>query len=240
MEELDIRQIFSYLRRHFWLIVCIVLVAASLSVTITYFFITPQYEASATLYVFNDSNRTDTSISTTDITTSQKLIATYSVIMQSDNVISKVIETTDLDYTPAQIRKMFSGTSVNNTEVMKITIKSEDPVDAMIIANAFIDVAPDEILRVIKAGAVEILDRAVVPSNPSSPSMIKNVAIGTVLGFITAVAFVILYELFNTKVRSEENLLRIVKAPIIGYIPDLQLYQHDEKEGKSYDRPAKA
>ncbi len=66
MEELDIRQIFSYLRRHFWLIICIVLVAASLSVTITYFFITPQYEASATLYVFNDANRTDTSISTTD------------------------------------------------------------------------------------------------------------------------------------------------------------------------------
>jgi capsular polysaccharide biosynthesis protein len=60
------------------------------------------------------------------------------------------------------------------------------------------------------------------------------------LGFIAAVAFVILYELFNTKVRSEENLLRIVKAPIIGYIPDLQLYQHDEKEGKSYGGPAKA
>ena len=135
---------------------------------------------------------------------------------------------------------MFSGTSVNNTEVMRITIKSEDPIEAMIIANAFIDVAPDEILRVIKAGAVEILDRATVPLNPSSPSMMKNVAIGTVLGLIAAVAFVILYELFNTKVRSEENLLRVVKAPIIGYIPDLQMYQHDEKEVKSNGRPAQA
>ena len=158
MEELDIRQIFSYLKRHFWLIVSIVLVAASLSLTVTYFFITPQYEASATLYVFNNSNRSDTTISSSDITTSQKLIATYSVIMQCDNVINKVIETTGLEYTPEQIRRMFSGSSVNNTEVMKITIKSEDPVDAMIIANAFIDVAPEEILRVIKAGAVEILE----------------------------------------------------------------------------------
>jgi len=234
MEELDIRQIFSYLKRHFWLIVSIVLVAASLSLTVTYFFITPQYEASATLYVFNNSNRSDTTISSSDITTSQKLIATYSVIMQCDNVINKVIETTGLEYTPEQIRRMFSGSSVNNTEVMKITIKSEDPVDAMIIANAFIDVAPEEILRVIKAGAVEILDRAVVPSSPSSPNMVKNVAVGVVLGLIVAIAFVILYELFNTKVRTEENLLRVVKAPIIGYIPDLKLYQDEDKKGQFY------
>lgn len=240
MEELDVRQIFTYLKRHFWLIICIVLVAASLSATITYFFITPQYEASATLYVFNDSNRSDTSISTTDITTSQKLIATYSVIMQSDNVIHKVIETTNLRYTPSQIRKMFTGTSVNNTEVMKVTITSSDPVDSMVLANAFIDVAPDEILRVIKAGAVEILDRAEIPQQPSSPSMMKNIAIGAVLGVIAAVAFVILYELFNTKVRNEENLLRVVKAPVIGYIPDLQLYQKDDKEVHSYGRRRKA
>ena len=83
MEELDVRQIFTYLKRHFWLIICIVLVAASISATITYFFITSQYEASATLYVFNDSYRSDTSISSTDITISQKLIATYSVIIVS-------------------------------------------------------------------------------------------------------------------------------------------------------------
>jgi capsular polysaccharide biosynthesis protein len=154
--------------------------------------------------------------------------------MQCDNVINKVIETTGLEYTPGQIRRMFSGSSVNNTEVMKITIKSEDPVDAMIIANAFIDVAPEEILRVIKAGAVEILDRAVVPSSPSSPNMVKNVAVGVVLGLIVAIAFVILYELFNTKVRTEENLLRVVKAPIIGYIPDLKLYQDEDKKGQFY------
>lgn len=104
----------------------------------------------------------------------------------------------------------------------------------MIIANAFIDVAPEEILRVIKAGAVEILDRAVVPSKPSSPNMVKNVAVGVVLGFIVAVAFVILYELFNTKVRTEENLLRVVKAPVIGYIPDLKLYQDEDKKGHFY------
>lgn len=240
MDELDIRQIFSYLKRHLWLIISIMLVALSLAVTITFFFITPKYDASASLYVFNDSNRTDSSISTSDITTSQKLIATYSVIMQSDNVINKVIEETGLDYTSSEIRDMFTGTSVNNTEVMKVTIKCDDPIDAMIIANAFIDIAPAEIKRVIKAGSVEILDRAKVPSSPSSPSMVKNAAIGVFLGLLIAVAFVILFEVFNTKVRSDENLLRIVKIPVIGYIPSLQLYNKDDKEAKSHEKSGKA
>jgi capsular polysaccharide biosynthesis protein len=240
MEELDIRQIFTYLRRHIWLIVCIVLVAGSLALTITFFFITPQYEASSTLYVYNDSDRSSTSISTSDITTSQKLIATYSVIMQSNNVVNKVIETTGLDYTAGEIRKMFTGASVNSTEVMKITIKCSDPQDAMIIANAFVDIAPEEILRVIKAGSVEILDRAMIPASPSSPSIIKNLAIGIVLGLIIAIGFVILFETFNTKVRTEDNLLRVVKVPVIGYIPDLKLYQEQETEANVYGRSAKA
>jgi capsular polysaccharide biosynthesis protein len=240
MEELDIRQIFTYLRRHIWLIVCFVLAAGSLALTITFFFITPQYEASSTLYVYNDSDRSETSISSSDITTSQKLIATYSVIMQSNNVVNKVIEATGLDYSAEEIRKMFTGASVNSTEVMKITIKCSDPHDAMIIANAFVDCGPEEILRVIKAGSVEILDRATVPVSPSSPSIIKNLAIGIVLGLIAAVAFVILFETFNTKIRTEDNLLRVVKVPVIGYIPDLKLYQDEETEANVYGRSTKA
>lgn len=225
MEELDIKQIFTYFRRHLWLIICIFLLAASLSATLTYFLITPKYEASATLYVFNDSNKSGTSISTSDITTAQKLIATYSVIMQSDGVIGKVIEKADAPYSISQVRKMFQGKSVDNTEVMKITIINEDPIMAMNLANAFAEVGPSEILRVMKAGAVEILDYATVPPKPSSPSITKNTAIGALLGIMLAFAFVILYEMFNTKVRNDENLLRAVKAPIIGYIPDFRLHQ---------------
>jgi capsular polysaccharide biosynthesis protein len=61
------------------------------------------------MYVYNSSTRSD-DITSADLTTSQKLVQTYIVILKSNSVLSDVSERLGGAYTPEDLRKMLSRT----------------------------------------------------------------------------------------------------------------------------------
>ena len=215
--EIDLREVMGILLHRLWVIVGATIVGALLAFIGTALFVTPQYAASASLYVYNTGNRE--TITQSDITTSQKLVETYIVIMQSEAVVDKVVEETALGYTAKEIREMFSASSINNTEVFRITIQNPKPEHAQLIANTFLEIAPDEIMRVVKAGAVETVDAAALPTAPVSPNKTRNALIGGLLGLLASAAVVVLKGLVDTTVKTAEDVKKVTELPIIGFIP---------------------
>ena len=96
----------------------------------TFFFITPQYQSSALLYVNNNSldiGSTKLNISSGDISASSSLIDTYVVILKSRTTLEQAIEEGALPYNYEQLVKMVTGSSEKNTPVFKITVTNSDP-----------------------------------------------------------------------------------------------------------------
>ncbi len=218
-EEIDLGLILLILRKKIVTIILCMVLTAGVVFGVSNYLITPLYSASTSLYVYNETSRD--SITSTDLNTSQELVQTYIVILTSNAVLTKVSAVLNNQYSVDELRNMITASAINNTEAFEITVENADPAIAQKVANTIATVAPAEIIRVVKAGSVEVIDYATLPIEQSSPNVFKNTAIGGLLGFIVCVIVLVLKEMFDTVIRSEEDLIENFNIPILGVIPPL-------------------
>ncbi len=231
-ETFDIKSIIYMLLHNLWLIIIMAVLCASMTLAYVKLFMTPVYSSSITLYVSNNQS-SSTTISNADITTSQKLVSTYRVIMNSDKVLNAVIEDSQLDMTAAKLRSLLSIIQEGETEIMRVIATTEDPLLSAKIANSVAKVAPDEILRVSKAGYVEIIDEATPATKPASNATKRRTMFGGAVGAVLAIAIIFIKEMFDTTLKTKEELQQLLDVPVLGEIPK---FDDSAKRGVTYGK----
>lgn len=222
--EIDLGKIFYKMRNKFIYIIIFTIVAAIVSGLITHFCVKPRYSATTKMYVYSNTDRisTDSTITSTELTASQDLVNTYIYILKSDTVLEAVIKDLDLNISLSALRSGISAQQADKTVAFEVTVTASGPKTAAKIANSIAKIAPKEIVRVVKAGGVEIIDYAKVPTKPSSPNLSLNITIAALAAmFISFVAF-FLYELFDTTITSERDIIGEFDIPILGTVPNLE------------------
>lgn len=220
--EISLQEIFMILWNKVWVIILCTLIGGVAAFGISAFVLDPTYTSRVSMYVNSNTERENTIANLNDINASQKLVSTYIEILKSDNVLSKVITETGFTYTPEQIRKMLTASAVNGTEIFEVKITTKDANEAAVIANTIAAVAPEEIIRVVKAGSVELIDEAVPATSPSSPNVLLNTIIGLMLGGVLSVLGVLVAEMLDNRIKHEDDLKKGYDFPILGTIPDLE------------------
>jgi len=233
--ELDLRKLIVILLEKWWIIVLSVILCSSVTFGIFRFMVDPVYTASTTLYVFNSEDRTSGSLTSSDLTVARSMVTTYVVLLKSDSVLSEVARQTNLGYTDAQIKDMISASSENNTEVIKVMVENTNPEHAQEIANTLLTVGTEKIVKVMKAGSVEVIDEAKLPTKPSSPNLLLNTVIGALLGLMISVMGILLVEMFDTTIKSEEDIKEMFNIPIVGVIPTIPVNASGKKGGNKYE-----
>jgi capsular polysaccharide biosynthesis protein len=194
----------------------------------TYFIITPQYESKATMIV---NARSDPNITITydQINSAKNLIDTYTVILKSETVINQVIHNlqnkgyTTIQNVPVdEMTKRISIDQVESTQVMSITAKDPDPKLALDIVKEILNIAPDFLISTVKAGSVEIVSPPTAPIKPVSPNLMMNAVIGFILGCISAMSFILMREMFDTTLKSDEEIRNLIGLQVLGKIPSVQ------------------
>ncbi len=225
MKELNLSELLSALLRKAWLIVICAVVAGALAYGYTANFITPMYRSSITIYVNNRvaSENTSGFVSQTDLSTSQRLVATYINIIRSDAALTPVAEKVGSGISPAGIRSCMKAYAKGETEIFEVTISHKDPYRAAEIANAIADVAPEEIAKIIEGSSTKIIDRAKPAAAPYTPNKSRNTALGIMAGAVLAALLIVIQTLMDVRVKCEEDLAAISDAPVLGLIPDLAM-----------------
>ncbi len=219
--EISILEIIQMLWRKAWIIVLCIIVLGGIAFGVSKYMMVPTYSSSITLYVNNNMDSIGTQVNINDINASQKLVATSIEILKSDMVLDKVIGKLGLNCTNDSLRGMISATSLNGTEVLKVTVISEEPQKSVEIANMIAEIAPAEIIRVITAGGVQLIDTAVINGNPVSPNVTKVTSLGILLGIMISSLGVIIIELLDSSIKSEKDLRNKYQIPVLGVIPDI-------------------
>lgn len=222
--EIDFKRIFEMIKQKLVYIVLITVIGAIVSGCITNFFITPLYTATVKLYAWSNSEHIlspGNNVTTGELEASQMLINSYLVTIQSDTFIEKVADQVGGNISVNDIKKMLSCSAIEETNIFKVSITSPNPKQAEEIANIIADVCPDELIRILKVGGVEIVDYAKEPSKPSSPNTKKNILIGAAAGFILSFAFFFIKDIFDTSINDENDLKKEFDIPIIGTVPKL-------------------
>lgn len=220
--EIDlIKLLMAYLKK-WWLIALCTVLFASAALAYTVNFITPMYRASVMIYVNNiRSGEQIDYLSETNLMAAQQLVSTYANIIESDTVLSRVVEEAGLNYTVEELRGMLTTAQVDETEIFRVYITHPDPQQAAQIANAIARVAPARLEEFVEGSSAKIIDYATVPEEPSSPSYSRNTLLGGVIGCALAVVIITLMFLLDNRIKDEEDLTQMFDLPILSRIPDL-------------------
>lgn len=219
--ELDLWRLILIFKKRFLFISIIFIFSGCLSFLISKYLVTPLYTATASLYVYSNTNRIQGQITSSDLTASQELVNTYIIVIKSDTVIEKVIAKLNLSMSPDDLRKILTAGAIDGTEAFEISVKYNDPHMAQLIVNTIVEIAPNDIIRVVQAGGAEVIDYAKVSLKPSSPNIILNTVLGALSGFVLAFIICVIIIVFDTKIHSDDDLTLNFEVPVLGSIPTL-------------------
>ncbi|MCH1940981.1 YveK family protein [Holdemania massiliensis] len=222
--EIDLSRVFEIVKKHFKPFALIILATSIVAALVTLFLIPKKYTAEAKLIIVQKSNPESQQISYTDLQTSQKLVNTYSEILKSEAISDDVIRNLKLDQegiNHASYLGMVKISAVKDTEVIKISVQTQDPQLSANIANEIVSVFRRKIVTIMNIENVTVLNSAKVPGQKSSPSNLKNTLMGFLIGCVID-GCIVLYLLFNDRnIRTEDEMKQIFDYPIIGLIPDM-------------------
>ena len=225
-EEFRIGDIIDLLLPKWPLILISGLILAIIAYLYSSFFITPIYQASGTLYVTGDvKNSTeyvqkDTSLS--DLMLSQELAKTYGQILSSNTFFKAVAEKNGRGYDYDYIQRITTITNVEETGILYVAVKHPNPQIAYEITNTILELAPDELARVVVSGSANIIDAADLPEQPISPNIPKNTLIGGFLGVFIAAAIIFLRDLFDNTLKTPDEIENSFGVPVLGLVPHIE------------------
>lgn len=184
---------------------------------------TDTYTASGTMYVYNANpnlvNYGYTNVS--DLDSAVLLVDTYAQVVKSNRVLDAIAERMSAKY-PGILPGVIGGSlymaSVNETGVVRVSSRTPDAQLSADIVNAVLDVAPNEIKRVVGAGDIEIIDYATVPEFPDARSVFRRGVTGAMAGAAAAGALLLLIFLLNQRVSVPKELTDNYTLPILATI----------------------
>lgn len=83
------------------------------------------------------------------------------------------------------------------------------------------------------SGNLEVVDEAIVPSNPVKPRVKLNLAIGGVLGLFIGMGLAFLLEFVDNTVKTKEEVEALLEIPVIGQIPKFNFMEDKEQRRQS-------
>ena len=226
-QEKDLIQLdIMLLLRRIWekkvLVVLVTLLFTAASLAYSIFLVTPKYSSTTKVYVVNQK-KDDKAITTQDVQLGSLLVKDYKEIILSNKVMEDAAEKSGTGITAKQLVGKVSVDAPKDTRIISITVRDKDPQVASDLANTVKEVSADQIKEVTKIDDVTTLEEAKAATSPSSPNIPKNGILATALGFILAVAGVVLFELLDDRVKRAEDIEEAMGLVLLGVVPDTKI-----------------
>lgn len=225
MEELNIKDVFEFFISKIRMIIFITLIVILIGAIYSMFLKTPVYEANTRLVLTGvaEANKTAVDGGTTlnDVNLNSKLVATYREIIKSKTILKDVINTLNLDYTADTLAENISVSTVSDTEMIIITVKSIKPEETAKVANELARVFSEQIKEIYKIENISIIDKAEVPTMPSNINIAKQVVIYLLIGLVVSFGIVFAMFYFDTTLKDASQVERL-GLTVLTSIPEKQ------------------
>lgn len=228
MEEIDLKELFNM----FWsrkIIICIiVLLFAGIGVFYTKFMIKPDYKSTATLVLTKKAD--NETITQTEVTLNQKLVATYKTLIESSNVLRQVKANLNSDISEDTLRSSVSVKLVPNTQLIEISVTNENPETAQAFAKEITNVFMERVKEIYKIDNIHVVDEAKVNNVPYNINHVKNILIFAFIGVVLAGGFVIVASMLDTTIKTAEEAEKRLELNVLASIPNYDY--ENKKKGK--------
>lgn len=218
-ETISLQDILKVIKKRLFLIVSLTIISVIIVSVVSYFILTPVYQASTQILVNEQKSETE-SIQSQEIQANLQLINTYNEIMKSPVILDKVIERLDLNQTTTQLSEQISVSNVEESQVISVGVEDKEHFKAVDIANTVAEVFQEEIPVLMNVNNVTILSPAVHLENPNhvKPNELLNISVAAVVGLMLGVGLAFLREYLDTTIKTEQDVEELLGLPIIGIV----------------------
>ncbi len=181
------------------------------------------YQATATVLVSQPTTSGGIQDSLAGVQLSSTFVQTYARVASSRSVADKVVAQLNLPESPEGLLGKISAQVEGSTFLIDITAADHDPARAKSLADAMAVALGDRVdeLERGKQNPVraQLLDRAAVPTTPTSPHPRTDLILGLLLGLLAGVAVTGLLEALDRTIKTSDQADAAFGAPLLGLVP---------------------
>lgn len=223
MTEISLIDIFVSLKNHIVLIILVVALFTGLFWGISKFLIVPTYDSTVKFYIEASTMENDNPIAGLQaVNLAQRIANTYIELMKTNSFCDLLVEETGRNLTVKELREMIKYESVQDTEILKASVRTSDPDLSLEIANTIADVAPGAMNEIKSNATLAVIDQPRRANVQSTPNVTRNTALGFVFGLFVGSLLAILIDKFNIKIKTEEDITKNFDITVIGVVPKIK------------------
>ena len=225
--QISLRMAVSIVRKYLISVIAIFLSVVVLTAVVTWL-LPKKYTGGAQLYATYNSAETDAG-NMSDINATGSYISSqiksYSSLAKTEAVLQPVIDDLGLKYNVADLSKLITVNNPTGTMLVTISVETDAPEQAARIANGVADSLSTVVSSSLYSGAnspvkLAVVQRATIPTSPSSPHKAVNLLIGILAGIFLGIGAALIRYLLDSKLRTIRDLQDITNAPLLGSISD--------------------
>ena len=189
-------ELFQLLKKHLKLVITLPVVCAIAMGIVSFVAMDNTYTATTSMYILA---KTDDSgqMSYNDLSASQMGL-------------------TDLDDYKVSV------SSETTTRVITLSVTGTDAKETAEVAKAIASSVSTVAQNVGAAQSINVIDEAKTPEAPSGPKRTLYIAVAFLAGIFIAVAYVVLADMLNTRIRGAEEAEELLGIPVVGRIPAMK------------------
>jgi capsular exopolysaccharide synthesis family protein len=210
-----------------WWIVVITLVAGLGLATAYNSVSNPVYSSTVKFFVSTQTEAGESPLQADEF--AQRRINSYVQLMTSEAMINKIIDTSGVDLSVAQLSTMISAYSDPETVLLGVEVHDTDQDRSFDIATAIADDFGTLVAQLDNRGNSEVanvklnvVSGPTLAEDPISPRTTLNLALGGIVGLGLGLAIAILRKTGKKTVGTEAEANEVLDLPNVGFVPRLR------------------
>ncbi|KGJ25589.1 YveK family protein [Staphylococcus haemolyticus] len=217
--SLDLSKFITAIKKNWKLILLLPIIFMLISVLITMFLMKPEYEANTQVLV--NQKEKNSELMAQEVQSNIQLVNTYSEILKSPRILDEVAKKNN-KYSASDIKGMLTVTTQAESQILNVNVENGSKKDAEKVANDIANVFSDKMPDIMNVDNVSVLSSAKGTASKVSPNLLLNLAIGLILGLILSLIVIVLKEMFDKRIRTEEDIEKELNIPVLGSIQKLK------------------
>ncbi|WP_342388784.1 YveK family protein [Salinicoccus bachuensis] len=217
-DSVNVERAWAIIKKNVASIITSMLLVGILAALITYFVMTPKYEAETQMLVSSPGDAVVVDFE--NIETNLQLIHTYRDIMLSKTILEDVITNLELEETVKELSKQVSVTNQDQSQVLSIRVVDESAEEAVAISNEIAQVFQERIVEIMYVDNLSIYAPASIGPDmePVSPQPLLNIALGLFAGLMLGLILAFARDHFDKSIKNEGDVRKVLDLPVVGSI----------------------
>ncbi|MGW7834695.1 YveK family protein [Staphylococcus xylosus] len=213
---IDLSKLLEILKKNARLIIILPILCLLISTIVTLFFLDSRYQASTQVLV--NQKESDSQMIAQEVQSNIQLVNTYSEIVKSPRILDKVSKELNRKYTSTELSEMLTVSNQAESQLLNIDVESKSEENAETIANKIAEVFSDEVSDIMNVDNVSILSTADNTTVQVAPKTMINLIMGVIIGLGIALLIIFIKEVFDKRIKSEEDVENELDIPVLGSI----------------------